>query len=135
MKRITLLIAISFSILGCYSQSKTSELLLGNWYHSGSNTLNIDVNESLTFLKDSNDSLRLVWVFDESGDYTVRFAMLTPKNMNNPDSHRDIITYKSKNAKWILNDKSELIISEDSGEKIYKVSTLNANKLSVKRIS
>ena len=110
-------------------------MILGNWYHSGSNTLNIDVNESLTFSKDSNDSLRLVWVFDESGDYTVRYAMLTPINVNYPDSHRDIITYKSRNAKWILNDKSELIISEDSGDKLYKVSTLNANTLSVKRIS
>jgi hypothetical protein len=135
MKRITFLIAISFSILGCYSQSKTSEMILGNWYHGGSNTLNIDVNESITFSKDSIDSLHLVWMFDKSGDYTVSFAMLTPKNMNNPDSHRDIIKYKSKNAKWILNDRDELIISEDSGDKIYKVSTLNANKLSVKRIS
>jgi hypothetical protein len=135
MKRITFLIAISFSILGCYSQSKTSEMILGNWYHSGSNTLNIDVNESLTFSKDSNDSLRLVWVFDESGDYTVRFAMLTPQYMDSPDIPRDIIKYKSRPAKWTLNDKGELIISEDSGEKIYKVSTLNANKLSVKRIS
>lgn len=129
MKRITFLIAISFCIIGCYSQSKSSELILGDWYNNGDKSLNIDINESLTFSKESNDTLCLVWAFDKSGDYTVRLSMLTP------DSNKDIIKYKSKPAKWIFNEKGDLIIREVSGDKTYKVSTLNNEKLCVKRIS
>jgi hypothetical protein len=129
MKRVFLILVISLFFINGYSQSETSKTILGSWYHSGSSTINLDIDESISFSKESSDSLQLEWLFKENGDFTIRFAMITP-------DEKDVIKYKSRSANWIiLDDKDELIIENESQSQVLKIKTLDIDKLTVTRIN
>ncbi|MEN8251350.1 MAG: hypothetical protein ABFS32_20640 [Bacteroidota bacterium] len=128
MKRVifSLVISLFFSI--CYSQSEDSKTLLGSWYHCGNSNINLNIDETISFTKESSDSLKLEWLFKENGDFTIRLAMLTP-------DEKDVIKYKSKSANWILhNESNELIIENESQSQVLKIKTLDIDRLTVTRI-
>jgi len=128
MKRVILLLAISLFVFNCYSQSEASKNILGNWYHAGSNTLNLEINKTISFTKVSSDSLQLEWLFKENGGLTIRYAMLTPDK-------KGTIKYKSRSATWVMLDEiGELTIKNEGQSQVLKLNTLNADRLIVTRI-
>ena len=128
MKKVSLLLVISLFFINCYPQSETSQNLLGSWYHPGNELIKLEIGNSISFSKESSDSLQLEWEFMDNGEFIIRFAMITPDN-------KDVIRYKNNKAKWLLNDdKGELIIKDASLSKVLKINKLDANRLTVTRI-
>ncbi len=128
MKRITFIIALTFTVLNLFSQGCTKDLIVGNWYNVDDKILNLAVNESLSFTKDIEGDLFLKWTFEKDAKYTRSLTMLTP-------DHQDEIKYKSKPAKWFIeDDKNEVVIKDDDLAQVFKIISLNEETLSVQRI-
>lgn len=134
MKRIALIASFMFIVMNIYSQTNTSDLINGNWYKPDDNTLKPEVNQTMSFTKNNVDSHYLKWTFDKDGTFTCSFAMDTPHHRDTPD-HNDIISYKSKPVKWILEDDKDIVHIEDIGQdQEFKILTLEQTKLVVQRI-
>ena len=134
MKRLALIASFMFIVMNIYSQTNTSDLMIGSWFNSTDRTFRTEVNQTLSFSRNMIDSRDLEWTFDNDGTFTYSFAMDTPHHKDTP-YHNDIISYRSKSAKWILEDDKAIVRIEDTGQdQVYKIITLDKTNLLVQRI-
>ena len=111
-----------------YSQTQSADYLKGTWYCTNSSKLKTDVNESVSFTKQSSDSIYCKWLFGNENKFTISLAMLAP-------DQNGLIKYESPPGNWTVNnDGNEVIIKVNGESSRYEIGEMDNGNLSIKRI-